>query len=332
MKNAKKPTSTVPGDIPSKFFTLYPSMLAIPVTHVFNLITSEKSWPSAWKIEYVTVIPKVTDPQQPNECRNISCTNFLSKLYQSFVLDWSRQKVKPKINQYGGGKGASATQLLIEVMSDITEALEDNRAGVVLSAVDFSKAFNRLDHGKCLSAFAAKGSSNQILSLLASFLSGRVMTVRIGKEQSNPRPVNAGAPQGSVLGCYLFNIGVDDLEEDYGRDEELQQEAHQETLARTDDFPAASTPIRVRETNEPAFSLINGRSTQNFDLLPRVANVPPWIRKAKDPRYREGQIKSYKFVDDGVNTSKVNMQSARMLVDGGTCFKEIVDLRTQGLI
>ena len=73
------------------------------------------------------------------------------------------------------------------------------------------------------------------------------MTVRIGKEQSEPRPVNAGAPQGSVL----FNIGVDDLEEDYGCEEELQQEAHQETLGRTDDFPAASTPIRVRETNEP---------------------------------------------------------------------------------
>ena len=40
------------------------------------------------------------------------------------------------------------------------------------------------------------------------------MVVRVGRAWSDPRPVNAGAPQGSVLGTYLFNVGTDDLEED----------------------------------------------------------------------------------------------------------------------
>ena len=38
------------------------------------------------------------------------------------------------------------------------------------------------------------------------------MSVNIGQELSDPLPINAGAPQGSVLGSYLFNIGTDDLE------------------------------------------------------------------------------------------------------------------------
>ena len=288
MRKSKKPTSTVPGDIPSLLYSRFPEKLAIPVTHIFNLITSTKQWPSPWKTEYITVIPKVTNPQEPSECRNIACTNYLSKLYEGIVLDWSRQEVVPKTNQYGGEPGASATHLLVEVMSGVTSALEDNRAGVVVSAIDFSKAFNRLDHAEYLRSFADKGASTDILQLLAAFLSGRSMTVRLEGQQSLKRPVNAGAPQGSVLGCYLFNIGVDNLEEGFDNTTAAQvTEAHQETLVRTDDFPTVSTPKRVGLSEELLASPIPDRR-QDFALLPRVANVPHWIRK---PRIRPSRAR-----------------------------------------
>ena len=57
------------------------------------------------------------------------------------------------------------------------------------------------------------GTSNTTIKLLAGFLAGRTMSVRVGTSYSDRRPINAGAPQGSVLGSYLFNIGTDDLEE-----------------------------------------------------------------------------------------------------------------------
>ena len=104
MKESKKPTSRVPGDIPSTLYGLYPNELAQPIAHVFNMITRTCRWPDAWKVEYVTVIPKGPDPQEPSECRNISCTNYLSKMYESFVLEWIREEVLPRPNQYGGGK------------------------------------------------------------------------------------------------------------------------------------------------------------------------------------------------------------------------------------
>ena len=79
-------------------------------------------------------------------------------------------------------------------MDNITRMLEDNRAGVVLSTIDFSEAFNRLEYGKCLDTFAKKGSSTEILRLLGTFLMGRKMTVKVGGELFTPRLVNAGAP------------------------------------------------------------------------------------------------------------------------------------------
>ena len=48
--------------------------------------------------------------------------------------------------------------------------------------------------------------------------------------------------------------------------------------------------------------------------------------------YHEGRIKTLKYVDDEVNSNKVNMRIARMLLDSEGHFKEITDLRTQGLL
>ena len=306
----------------------------MPVTKIFNTIIKTSRWPKLWKTEYVTITPKNKSPESPAECRNISCTNFLSKIFESFVLQWSREQVVPKLNQYGGEPGASSTQMLVEVVDDVTSALEDNRAAVVLSALDFSIAFNRLDHTLCLESFASKGASTEVLALLASFLTGRNMTVRVGNDASKPRCVNAGAPKGSVLGCYLFNIGIDSLEEDFQPTNGLlQRNAVEETLSRTDDFPVASTPSRVRpSTVDAAESPIANRQHNNFKILPRVANIPPWIRKPKDPVFKEGRLKTYKYVDDELNTSVINMRKASLLMQDGVFFKEVTDLRTEGIL
>ena len=57
------------------------------------------------------------------------------------------------------------------------------------------------------------GASTPIIELLATFLSNRTMSVRVGESWSDPRPVYGGVPQGSILGVFLFNASTDDLED-----------------------------------------------------------------------------------------------------------------------
>ena len=111
----------------------------------------------------------------------------------------------------------STTHMLVDVWDRITEDLEDNRAVSVLTAIDYSKAFNRLEHLPCLKAMGRMGASTELIRLVAGFLKERKRTVRVGNTCSELLPVNAGAPQGSVLGSLLFNIGTNDL--DCGLDE-----------------------------------------------------------------------------------------------------------------
>ena len=160
------------------------------------------------------------------------------------------------------------------------------------------------------------------------------MTVRVGKAQSDDRPVNAGAPQGSVLGCYLFNIGIDDLEDGFEPSSSTFDEDSRETLNRTDDFPASSTPLRVRlREPTPAMSpIIEERPSQDFEIGYRVANVPPYLKKKKDPAFIDRPIKSLKFVDDSVNIDKVNMRKLRLLMEGNRPVRELRAIRTQELL
>ena len=86
------------GDIFAGLYDLYAGPLAVPVAAAFNAIVAERNWAALWKIEFITVIPKIPSPQEAGECRNIACTNFLSKVLESIVLEWARQEVRPKGN------------------------------------------------------------------------------------------------------------------------------------------------------------------------------------------------------------------------------------------
>ena len=55
----------------------------------------------------------------------------------------------------------------------VNSSLEDNRAAVIITSMDFSKAFNRLSHVTCLEEMKKKGASTEVMKLVGSFLTGR---------------------------------------------------------------------------------------------------------------------------------------------------------------
>ena len=63
---------------------------------------------------------------------------------------------------------------------EICRGLEDDRAAVTLT----SKVFNHLSFQHCLRAFAAHGASTPLIKILATFLSNRVMIVKVGQSWS----------------------------------------------------------------------------------------------------------------------------------------------------
>ena len=110
----KKPKSQLKGDLFPQLATQFADLLAIPLTEIYNCITRTAEWPTSWKIEYVTVIPKVPKPESFGQLRNISCTVLASKLYESYLMDWSKDEISTRGNQFGGVKGCGTSHYLIE--------------------------------------------------------------------------------------------------------------------------------------------------------------------------------------------------------------------------
>lgn len=136
-----------------------------------------------------------------------------------------------------------------------------------------------------LKAFKEKGAPDYLLKLLASFLSGRRMTVKLGMSSSVERPVNAGAPQGSVLGTYVFNVATDDLEEEHGQNMDHIINEHGHDLSFLETRPtvsgAASTPTRQPPATDPNLSPI--QPCENIVILPSTVNVPHKLKKRIKP-------------------------------------------------
>jgi hypothetical protein len=188
-------------------------VIADPVCHIFNASISSGLVPDLWKRANVVPIPKSQPPRSiQDDLRPISLTHTLSKLLETTLgrrlLPKNAGNLDPR--QFGALRGRSTTHALIAITHQCYQALDD-RNSIRAVFIDFSKAFDRIDHSTILTRMAALGIQQSAIRWMHSFLSNRQQRVKIGPVFSEWEFLTGAMPQCTWFGPYAFIIMIGSL-------------------------------------------------------------------------------------------------------------------------
>ena len=160
-----------PGPWFLRDFSVY---VAEPVCCIFNTSLRTGIFPQLWKQANVIPVPKVQPPGSiESDLRPISLTSTLSKILESYVGNWIMNRVLPTldIKQFGAIRGRSTTHALVDMLHIWHKALDQSQLATVMF-VDFSKAFDRVDHTVVINNLTELAIPGLVVKWFASFLTG----------------------------------------------------------------------------------------------------------------------------------------------------------------
>lgn len=179
------------------------------ITHIINCCLETSVFPLVWKKAIVYPLPKTRNPTEFSHLRSISILPTLSKVLEK-VLEIqireflnSKELIPPK--QSGFRANYSCTTALCNVTDDIFRASDAGKV-TVLILLDYSKAFDMINHKMLISILGHIGFKDNAIKLVSSYLMDRSQVVTCNNRISESLKIEKGVPQGSILGPLLFTI------------------------------------------------------------------------------------------------------------------------------
>ena len=209
MANSNSKRSYGHDRISSKIIKLLAYELTQPMQLIINKIIKTSLFPNSWKKSDVIPLFKKGDKGDVGNYRPISLLPCLSKIAEKVIVKqinsyFEFNNLFPK-TQYGFRTKKSTEHALINLTYEI-ELLQNKKVDYAIMLLDFSKAFDLIDHEILYKKLKLYGFCKEAVLLIKSYLENRRMRVLCNGKSSTYKDIKVGTVQGSCLGPVLFVI------------------------------------------------------------------------------------------------------------------------------
>ena len=205
------------------------------LTHLFTLSLRSADIPAIWKQAAIIPIPKAGKPADlGTSYRPISLLCPAAKVMEKLLLPQLTNHLQLADSQHGFRRQRSTISALLPLAHKVATGFNKSKPAdrTVLMAIDFSKAFDTVNHTKLLQAVSNSTLPHNTVRWLVSYLRGRSAFCRYNRAASVCHAVRTGVPQGSAISPLLFNFFVST----YPDNAELQ-------IGYADDVHAAASSV-----------------------------------------------------------------------------------------
>ena len=172
---------------------------------LWQQIWKTQQWPQDWKRSVSISIPKKGNAKECSNFHTIVLITHASRVMLKILqarlqqyVDWELSDVQTEFRKGRGTRGQITSVYWI-----IAKAMEFQK-NIYFCFIDYSKAFNRVDHDKLWEILKEMGTPDHLTCLLRYLYAGQEPTVRTGYGTTDWFKIGKGVHQGCTLSSCSF--------------------------------------------------------------------------------------------------------------------------------